>query len=115
MQISIYFVRRDNWAYYQEYLTAGLNCQTATKCYKFLNETITTTFDDKIRAPQLARLELLKRTSEQKLEIEHCAHICDDMRQYFKQFGTKGCIVGDLKLYLHLLSDADKEELLENV
>ncbi|XP_058795847.1 N-alpha-acetyltransferase 25, NatB auxiliary subunit isoform X2 [Phymastichus coffea] len=106
---------RDNWAYYQEYLTAGLNCQTATKCYKFLNETITITFDDKIRAPQLARLELLKRTSEQKLEIEHCAHICDDMRQYFKQFGTKGCIVGDLKLYLHLLSDADKEELLENI
>ncbi|OXU18145.1 hypothetical protein TSAR_006441 [Trichomalopsis sarcophagae] len=106
---------RDNWAYYQEYLTAGLNCQTATKCYKFLNETITTTFDDKVRAPQLARLELLKRTSEQKLEIEHCAHICDDMRQYFKQFGNKGCIVGDLKLYLHLLSDADKEELLENI
>jgi hypothetical protein len=37
------------------------------------------------------------------------------MRQYFKQFGTKGCTVADLKLYLHLLSDADKEELLENV
>ncbi|KAJ8681185.1 hypothetical protein QAD02_016972 [Eretmocerus hayati] len=106
---------RDNWTYYQEYLTAGLMCQTATKCYKFLNETITTTFDDKIRGPQLARLELLKRTKEKKLEIEHCAHICDDMRQYFKQFGSKGCIVGDLKLYLHLLSDADKEELLENI
>ncbi|XP_014235651.1 N-alpha-acetyltransferase 25, NatB auxiliary subunit [Trichogramma pretiosum] len=106
---------RDNWAYYQDYLTAGLECQTATMCYKFLNDTITTTFDDKIRAPQLARLELLKRTAEKKLEIEHCAHICDDMRQYFKQFGTKGCIVGDLKLYLHLLSDADKEELLENI
>lgn len=96
-------------------MTAGLQFQSATKCYKFLNETITLTFDDKIRSPQLARLELLKRTSEQKLEIEHCAHICDDMRQYFKQFGTKGCIVGDLKLYLHLLSAADIEELLENV
>ncbi|XP_014210949.1 N-alpha-acetyltransferase 25, NatB auxiliary subunit [Copidosoma floridanum] len=106
---------RDNWVYYQEYLTAGLQCQTATKCYKFLNETITLTFDDKVRSPQLARLELLKRANEQKLEIEHCAHICDDMRQYFKQFGTKGCVVGELKLYLHLLSDADVEELLEHI
>lgn len=63
----------------------------------------------------MSRLELLKRVTEQGLEIEHCAPILDDMQQYFKQFGTKDCIIADLKLYLHLINEEEREELIKNV
>lgn len=37
------------------------------------------------------------------------------MYQYFSQFGEKSCVVGDLRLYLNLLTPMGKQQLIQKV
>jgi len=101
----------DNWAFYQNYLLAALKFQQPEECLDFFNGIIKTS-EKKVRAPYLARLELLKRTRTEE-DLQCSLQPVDLMRQYFSKFGEKGCVVGDLQLYLNLLAPETKLELLE--
>lgn len=103
----------DNWAFYQNYLSAALKFQQPTECLDFLNDIINTT-EKGIRAPYLARLDLLKRAYNSE-DVQCSLQTVDFMHQYFVQFGEKGCVVGDLRLYLNLLTSKMKFELFEKV
>lgn len=103
----------DNWAFYQNYLSAALKFQQPTECLDFLNNIINTS-EKGIRAPYLARLDLLKRAYNSEDE-QYSLQTVDFMHQYFAQFGEKGCVVGDLRLYLNLLTSKMKFELFEKV
>lgn len=103
----------DNWAFYQSYLSAALKFQQPTECLDFLNNIINTS-EKSIRAPYLARLDLLKRAHISE-DLECSLQPVDFMREYFAQFGEKGCVVGDLRLYLNLLTPKMKIELFEKV
>ena len=102
----------ENWIFYENYLTASLKCQSLTECLEFFEE-IAAKSGNKSRAPHLARLELLKRAQE--TEIECPPGPVGVMHKYFNQFGSKGCVVSDMKIYLHLLSPSEKCILLEKV
>ncbi|XP_017891294.1 N-alpha-acetyltransferase 25, NatB auxiliary subunit [Ceratina calcarata] len=99
----------DNWQHYQDYLDAALKFQKPEECLNFLNEMISST-EKKFRAPYLAKFELLKRTRDGQV-IEPI----DLMHQYFSQFGEKSCVVGDLRIYLNLLTPAGKQQLLQKI
>lgn len=86
--------------------------QQPTECLDFLNNLINTS-EKKIRAPYLARLELLERTHDE--DLRYSLQPVDFMHQYFSQFGEKGCVVSDLRLYLNLLTSKARSELLEKV
>lgn len=103
----------DNWTYYQNYITAVLNFQQPAECMDYLNDIINTS-EKKVRAPYLARLELLKRAYVEG-DLQHNVQSVDLMQQYFAQFGDKACVVGDLRLYLNLLTFENKLELLKKV
>ncbi|EZA56704.1 N-alpha-acetyltransferase 25, NatB auxiliary subunit [Ooceraea biroi] len=103
----------DNWAFYQNYLLAALKFQQPAECLDFFNNIIKTS-EKKVRAPYLARLELIKRTRTDE-DLQCSSQPVDFMRQYFSQFGEKGCVVGDLQLYLDLLTPEAKLELLEKI
>ncbi|XP_076236201.1 phagocyte signaling impaired [Calliopsis andreniformis] len=103
----------DNWAYYQDYLLAALKFQKPEECTEFFNKVITMS-DKRVRAPYLAKLELLKRTVNQQI-MENKTEAVVLMYQYFVQFGEKDCVVGDLQLYLDLLTPADRLELLQKI
>lgn len=103
----------DNWAYYKDYLLAALKFQKPEECLNFLDKVISTS-EKKVRAPYLAKFELLKRTHSGEV-IENCVEPVDLMHQYFSQFGEKGCVVGDLRLYLDLLTPTGKSQLLQKV
>lgn len=103
----------DNWAYYQDYLLAALKFQKPEECLNFLNKIITTLVK-KCRAPYLAKFELLKLTQNGEI-IENVTEPIDLMYQYFSQFGEKSCVVGDLRLYLHLLTPMGKQQLIQKV
>ncbi|KAG5344691.1 NAA25 acetyltransferase, partial [Acromyrmex charruanus] len=102
----------DNWAFYQNYLSAALKFQRLTECLDFFNHIINMS-EKKIRAPYLARLELLKRCQTEDLQCSMTS--MNFMHQYFSQFGEKGCVVGDLRLYLNLLTPKSKFELFEKI
>ncbi|XP_024887489.1 N-alpha-acetyltransferase 25, NatB auxiliary subunit [Temnothorax curvispinosus] len=102
----------DNWAFYQNYLSAALKFQRLTECLDFFNHIINMS-EKKIRAPYLARLELLKRCETEDLQYSMTS--MNFMHQYFSQFGEKGCVVGDLRLYLNLLTPKSKFELFEKI
>lgn len=102
----------NNWSFYQDYLKTGLKCQTVAECLEFLDETIGKV-GKKFRAPHLARLDLFKRARD--CEFECSLDLVEDMLKYFNQFGSKGCVVSDLKIYLHLLSMSEKNILLQKV
>lgn len=59
-------------------------------------------------------LELLKRTRNEEV-VENTAEPVNLMHQYFSQFGEKDCVVGDLRLYLDLLTPAGRLQLLQKV
>ena len=103
----------DNWAYYKDYLLAALKFQKPEECLNFLDKVISTS-EKKVRAPYLAKFELLKRTHSGEV-IENCVEPVDLMQQYFSQFGEKGCVVGDLRLYLDLLTPTGKSQLLQKI
>ncbi|KAL6448145.1 hypothetical protein ACFW04_000276 [Cataglyphis niger] len=103
----------DNWAFYQSYLSAALKFQQPTECLDFLNNIINTS-EKSIRAPYLARLDLLKRAHIDE-DLQCSLQPVDFMREYFTQFGEKGCVVGDLRLYLNLLTSNMKIELFEKI
>lgn len=92
---------------------AALKFQQPTECLDFLNNIINTS-EKKIRAPYLARLDLLERAYTNE-DLQNSLQPVDFMRQYFAQFGEKGCVVGDLRLYLNLLTPKAKFELFEQV
>ncbi|KAI4494650.1 hypothetical protein M0804_000851 [Polistes exclamans] len=102
----------DNWQYYQDYLSAALKFQEPSECLDFLNEIISSS-ERKVRGPYLARFELLKRIGEN--DNNNLMDCVDFMCQYFENFGEKSCIAGDLRLYLHLLTPAGKEQLLNKI
>lgn len=79
----------------------------------FLNNIINTS-EKGIRAPYLARLDLLKRAYNSE-DVQCSLQAVDFMHQYFAHFGEKGCVVGDLRLYLNLLTSKMKFELFEKV
>lgn len=108
-----FFHSVDNWAYYKDYLTSALKQQTPSECLEFLNK-ISTTSARRVRAPLLGRFELLKRIDASD-ELRSKLDTVDLMRQYFVQFGEKGCVVGDLKLYLNVLEPSEQLELLRKV
>lgn len=103
----------DNWTYYQDYLLAALKCQKPEECLNFFNKIITTS-EKKFRGPYLAKFELLKLTQNDDV-IENVSEPIDLMYQYFSQFGEKICVVGDLRLYLHLLTSTGKQQLIQKV
>nr|XP_012136081.1 PREDICTED: N-alpha-acetyltransferase 25, NatB auxiliary subunit isoform X1 [Megachile rotundata] len=103
----------DNWAYYKDYLFAALKFQKPEECLNFLNKIITMS-EKTVRAPYLAKFELLKRTKNGEV-IENCIEPVDLMYQYFSKFGEKDCIVGDLRLYLDLLTPTGKQQLLQKI
>lgn len=103
----------DNWAYYKDYLIAALKLQKPEECLNFL-DTIIAAFEKKFRAPYLAKFELFKLTQDGEV-IENVTEPVDLMYQYFSQFGEKGCVVGDLRLYIHLLTPTGKLQLLQKV
>ncbi|XP_029676321.1 N-alpha-acetyltransferase 25, NatB auxiliary subunit [Formica exsecta] len=103
----------DNWAFYQSYLLAALKFQQPTECLDFLNNIINTS-EKSIRAPYLARLDLLKHAHISE-DLQCSLQSVDFMREYFTQFGEKGCVVGDLRLYLNLLTPKMKIELFEKI
>lgn len=108
-----YFIfSADNWTFYKDYLSAALKCQSLEDCLKLLDETAAVAGKNS-RAPQLARLELLKTARESQIECLF-SHV-EDMHKYFNKFGSKGCVINDLKMYLHLLSTPEKDLLLEKV
>ncbi|XP_015610022.1 N-alpha-acetyltransferase 25, NatB auxiliary subunit isoform X2 [Cephus cinctus] len=104
----------DNWAYYQDYLKASLKHQTPKECLDFLNETAASTQGTKARAPHLARFELLVQIQDSE-EAQKLLDPVQLMRQYFAMFGEKSCVVGDLKLYLNLLTSPSKLNLLQQI
>lgn len=103
----------DNWTYYQDYLLAALKCQKPEECLNFFNKIITTS-EKKFRGPYLAKFELLKLTQNDDV-IENITEPIDLMYQYFSQFGEKICVVGDLRLYLHLLTSTGKQQLIQKI
>ncbi|XP_046415416.1 N-alpha-acetyltransferase 25, NatB auxiliary subunit [Neodiprion fabricii] len=103
----------DNWTYYRDYLAAALKSETPQKCLDLLNEIIATK-GEKARAPRLARFELLKHARLLKIEL-NSLDSTQLMHQYFTQFGEKGCVVGDLKLYLHLLKPDERLHLIKKL
>ncbi|EFN87304.1 N-alpha-acetyltransferase 25, NatB auxiliary subunit [Harpegnathos saltator] len=103
----------DNWTFYQNYLSMALKFQQPTECLDFFNDIINMS-ENKIRAPYLARLELLKRTCTNG-DAQYNLQSVDLMHQYFSQFGGKGCVVSDLRLYLNILTPEGKVELLERI
>lgn len=105
--------RTDNWAFYQNYLSMALKFQQSMECLDFLNSIINIS-EKKNRAPYLARLELLKHTCTNK-NLQCSLQSVNLMHQYFSQFGEKGCVVSDLRLYLNLLTPKEKLELLTKV
>lgn len=102
----------DNWAYYKDYIYAALKYQKPEECLDFLNKIISTS-EKKVRAPYLAKLELLKRTRTAE-NVENGQSV-DLMHQYFSKFGEKGCAVEDLRLYLDLLTPTDKLHLVKKI
>ncbi|XP_033227156.1 N-alpha-acetyltransferase 25, NatB auxiliary subunit isoform X2 [Belonocnema kinseyi] len=102
----------DNWTFYKDYLSAALKCQSLGDCLKFLDETAAVA-GKKSRAPQLARLELFNTARESQIDCPF-SHV-EDMHKYFNKFGSKGCVVSELKMYLHLLSTPEKDLLLEKI
>lgn len=90
---------------------AALKFQQPAECLDFFNDIINNS-EKKVRAPYMARLELLKGTSTDE-ELQSSSQPVELMREYFSHFGEKGCVVGDLQLYLNLLSSEAKSELLE--
>ena len=102
----------DNWAYYLDFITASLESETLEQTLNFLKE-MASVEGSHSRAPYLAQLELLKRihNTDKKCDID----ILDYMRRYFTKFGSKGCVVGDLRLYLHLLTPEERQQLILNV
>lgn len=99
--------------YYLDYLTAALEFHKPSECMDYLNNIISTC-ENKVRGPYLAQLELFKRLSkEDNFQTDY--KLTDLMYQYFSKFGEKGCIVGDLRLYLHLLTSTEKIKLLQEV
>lgn len=113
VKLSYLLYSIDNWAFYQNYLSAALKFQQPTECLDFLNNIINTS-EKRIRAPYLARLDLLERAYINE-GLQCSLQPVDFMRQYFAQFGEKGCVVGDLRLYLNLLTSKTKFELFEKV
>ncbi|XP_043260160.1 N-alpha-acetyltransferase 25, NatB auxiliary subunit [Colletes gigas] len=103
----------DNWAYYQDYLSAALKYQKPEECLDFFNKIINTS-ERKVRAPYLAKFELLKRTQSKGI-IENASKPIGLMHKYFSQFGEKGCVVGDLRLYLDLLTPTGRLLLLKQI
>lgn len=103
----------DNWTYYQDYLLAALEFQKPEECLNFLSKIITSS-EKKFRAPYLAKFELLKLTKSSQI-IQNITEPIDLMCQYFSQFGEKSCVVGDLRLYLHLLTPTGKQDLIQKV
>lgn len=91
----------------------ALKFQQPEECLDFFNDIINMS-ENKIRAPYLARLELLKRTCTDK-DAQYSLQSVDLMHQYFTQFGEKGCVVSDLRLYLNILTPKGKTELIERV
>ncbi|KAF7996942.1 hypothetical protein HCN44_002588 [Aphidius gifuensis] len=102
----------DNWTYYLNYLTSSLNINKPIDCLEFLQK-ISDKCGKKYRGPQLGIFELIKRTNN--IELLNNIDIIKLMRKYFNQFGNKGCVVGDLRLYLNLLTDNDKLLLINNI
>ncbi|XP_076755634.1 phagocyte signaling impaired isoform X1 [Xylocopa sonorina] len=103
----------DNWPYYQDYLLAALKFQKPEECLNFFNKIIVAS-GKKFRAPYLAKFELLKLTQNGEV-IENVVEPIDLMYQYFSQFGEKSCVVGDLRIYLHLLTSTGKQQLLQKI
>ncbi|KAG7208761.1 hypothetical protein KM043_014956 [Ampulex compressa] len=103
----------DNWAYYKDYLSAALKYQKPADCMDFINK-IMSTSERKARAPYLAKFELLKRTRTGE-DGSNTQELVNLMHQCFSELGEKGCIVGDLRLYLNLLSPADRLQLLQTI
>ncbi|XP_012253045.2 N-alpha-acetyltransferase 25, NatB auxiliary subunit [Athalia rosae] len=101
----------DNWAYHRDYLVAAVKSEAPQKCLEFLNE-IVSGKGKKARAPRLARFELLKHARLLKIELDSYDPL-ELMRQYFTQFGEKGCVVRDLELYLHLLESDKRLNLIK--
>lgn len=91
----------------------ALKFQQPTECLDFFNDIINMS-EKKIRAPYLARLELLKHTCTDE-GAQYNLQSVDLMHQYFSYFGEKGCVVSDLRLYLNILTPKGKMELLERV
>jgi len=82
-----------------------------TECLDFFNHIINTS-EKKIQAPYLTHLELLKRCQSEDLQYSTTSM---NFMQYFSQFEEKGRVVGDLQLYLNLLTPKSKLELFEKV
>ncbi|XP_034949721.1 N-alpha-acetyltransferase 25, NatB auxiliary subunit [Chelonus insularis] len=104
----------DNWSYYLSYLTAALEHQQPSECLEFL-DSVAENCGKKARAPHLARFELLKRISSSETVLRSIMEPVKLMRMYFEKFGNKGCTVGDLRLYLDLLTSAEQLKLLEGI
>ncbi|XP_015121596.1 N-alpha-acetyltransferase 25, NatB auxiliary subunit [Diachasma alloeum] len=104
----------DNWAHYLDYLTSALQHQKPTECLEFLDKIGETSWK-KVRGPQLGRFELLKRCTSAEINLREVIDPVKLMRGYFEQFGNKGCIVGDLRLYLDLLSEDERTELFRGI
>ncbi|XP_043274527.1 N-alpha-acetyltransferase 25, NatB auxiliary subunit [Venturia canescens] len=104
----------DNWAYYKDYLTCALRQQSPIECLEFLNK-MSRRSEKKARAPYLARFELYKRLGSSAPSDDGSFDIVDLMQQYFLQFGEKNCVVGDLRLYLNLLTVEERLEFLRKI
>ncbi|XP_011304536.1 N-alpha-acetyltransferase 25, NatB auxiliary subunit [Fopius arisanus] len=104
----------DNWSHYLNYLTSALEHQKPTECLEFLDK-IAETSGKKVRGPQLGRFELLKRCNSVEIHLRDVLEPVKLMRKYFEQFGNKGCIVGDLRLYLDLFTDNERIQLFQEI
>ncbi|XP_066597306.1 N-alpha-acetyltransferase 25, NatB auxiliary subunit [Prorops nasuta] len=100
-----------NWEYYNHYLSAALKIQDPAECLNFFDE-MTKISEKENRALYLAKLELLRRTGIEENDMFKPVNL---MVKYFSNFGDKGCAVGDLKVYLNLLSTNGKDELIRKL
>ncbi|CAD5162973.1 unnamed protein product [Musa acuminata subsp. malaccensis] len=69
--------------------------------------------NDCVRGPHLAQIEIERR--HRLHGIEHDGKFMESLLNYFYRFGHLSCFTSDVEMFLRLLTDDEKDQLLDNM
>lgn len=116
---------QDHWSYYDLYLHSVFELMkaplevtereliddTAEKCHEFICQLLESTSSKRtLRGPYLARLELCKRLAKNGDSTEIMGSTVALYIQYLRVFAKKPCAVSDLKPYIDMLPQKERED-----
>ncbi|KAK3084712.1 hypothetical protein FSP39_017808 [Pinctada imbricata] len=124
----------DHWQYWQEYVSSCLHlaeskwsppgdnspidCDyTEEMAASFIEDSIKSCTDGRLlRGPYLARLELIKQIQDRsRPNVQSVGCPMKLLEQYYELFGDKFCCFEDMKVFMDLLCESERDEIVDNV